>query len=256
MSSNSKYTYTPPVTVKHPKVRWIVIEYLLQEILSQSLRINQQLPGTNELCEKLNVSRTAIREGIGVLVSKGMAASKPGEGTTVQPISSWMLFDQEVLSWLRESDMAVSIIEHLVEIRLIVEPEASALASIRGSMEHFMAMSEALDRMGAGEGERTQGDIDFHSIVLEASGNIFLSRLRDLCMVSVELFVRLNFPRIDSVAPSLKLHWQLFEAIRSRKPEMARRAAKQVLCRTIHDLQKQNIPVRQDTLTYLGVQGV
>lgn len=250
------YTYENPLNIKHPKVRWMVIEHLLHQVLSHSLKVNEQLPGTNELCDKLGVSRTAVREGIGVLVSKGMVSSKSGEGTSVQPLSSWMLLDPEVLCWLRESDMAISIIEHLIEIRLIIEPEAAALASIRGSMAQFMAMSEALARMSAGENfrtpESTQGDIDFHNIILDASGNIFLSRLRDLCMVSVELFVRLTFAKVESVSTSIQNHQKLFEAIRSRKPELARKEAKKVLCRTIHDLQELNIPVREDALQYLG----
>ncbi len=241
---------------KHPKVRRQVIEHLLHRVLSQSLKVGEQLPSTGELCDTLHVSRTAIREAVSVLVSKGMVASKPGEGSTVLPLSSWMLLDPEVLCWLRESDMAPSIIEHLVEIRLIIEPEAAALASIRGSMQQFMAMDEALGRMALGERQRTpestQGDIDFHNIILDASGNIFLARMRDLCMVSVELVVRLTFEKVQCVSNSIDNHRRLYEAIRSRKPEHARREARRVLCKTVHDLQDLNIPFRQDILENLG----
>lgn len=256
MTNIQTYTFENKGHIKHPKVRWKVIEYLLHQILSQSLKVNEQLPLSNEICDQLGVSRTVVREAIGVLVSKGMVVSKPGEGTSVLPLSSWMLLDPEVLCWLRESDMAISIIEHLVEIRLIIEPEAAALASIRGTMEQFMAMSEALDRMSSGEHERTtmstQGDIDFHNIILNASGNIFLARLRDLCMVSVELFVRLTFAKVHSVSQSIENHRKLFEAIRSRNPELAREEARNVLCLTVKDLQDFNIPVRHDSLQYFG----
>lgn len=253
-----QYNYSYGTNIKHPKVRWMVIEHLLHQILSQSLKVGEQLPAMQEICDNLQVSRTVVREAISVLVSKGLVASKPGEGSTVLPLSSWMLLDPEVLCWLRESDMAISIIEHLLEIRLIIEPEAAALASIRGSMEQFMAMSEALGRMSAGESlrtpESTQGDIDFHNIILEASGNIFLSRLRDLCMVSVELIVRLTFEKVASVSTSIENHHKLLEAIRSRKPELARKEARQVLCKTVQDLQDLNIPFRQDILQYFAAE--
>lgn len=252
MTSTPVFTYKNPVFVKHPKVRWQVIEYLLHQVLSQSLRVDEQLPASGELCEILGVSRTAVREAISVLVSKGMVASKQGEGTTVQPLSSWMLLDPEVLCWLRESDMATSIIEHLVEIRLIIEPEAAALAATRGTMEQFMAMAEALARMEEGENLRTpssiQGDIDFHNRILDASGNIFLARLRDLCMVSVELIIRLTFEKVESVSTSIDNHTRLLDAIRSRKPEQARSEARRVLGKTVYDLQDLNIPFRQDIL--------
>lgn len=252
MTGKQTFTYKNPVFVKHPKVRWQVIEYLLHQVLSQSLRVDEQLPSTGQLCDSLGVSRTAVREAISVLVSKGMIASKQGEGSTVQPLSSWMLLDPEVLCWLRESDMATSLIEHLVEIRLIIEPEAAALASTRGTMEQFMAMAEALARMKEGENLRSsesiQGDIDFHNIILDTSGNIFLARLRDLCMVSVELIIRLTFEKVESVSTSIDNHSRLYEAIRSRKPDLARSEAKRVLGKTVYDLQELNIPFRQDIL--------
>jgi GntR family galactonate operon transcriptional repressor len=259
MTTAKAFTFQNAQITKHPRVRWKVIEHLLHQVLSQSLKFNAQLPGTNALCETLGVSRTAVREAISVLVSKGMVASKPGGGSFVQPLSAWMVLDPEVLCWLRESDMAISIIEHLLEIRLIIEPEAAALASIRGTMEQFMAMAEALNRMRAGESlrtpESTQGDIDFHNLILDASGNIFLSRMRDLCMVSVELIVRLTFEKVASVSASIENHFKLLDAIRSRKPQRAKRAAKRVLCKTVEDLLDLNIPFRQDILNHFEGKG-
>ena len=98
MSDIQTYTYNSPV--KHPKVRWLVIEHLLHQVLSNTLKVNDQLPGMAELCKQLKVSRTAVREAIGVLAAKGMVDSKPGGGTTIQPMSSWMILDPEVLCWL------------------------------------------------------------------------------------------------------------------------------------------------------------
>ncbi|WP_028579243.1 FadR/GntR family transcriptional regulator [Desulfogranum japonicum] len=256
MTDPQSYTFLNNQTFKHPKVRWRVIEYLLHQMLDQSLRVHEPLPGITDLCDHLGVSRTAVREAINVLVAKGMVASRPGGGTYIQPLSSWMLLDPEVLCWLRESDMAMSIIEHLMEVRLIFEPEAAALASLRGTMEQFMAMNEALSRMSAGESLRTpesvQGDIDFHNLILNTSGNIFLARLRDLCMVSVELVVRLTFERVESVAVSIKNHRRLLDAITSRQPDLARNEAKRVLGKTVQDLQQLNIPFRRDILQQLG----
>ncbi len=244
-------------TIKHPKVRWQVIEYLLHQVLSQSLKCGDALPMTNTICETLGVSRTVVREAISILVSKGMVVSKAGGGSFVQPLSNWMLLDPEVLCWLRESDMAVSIVEHLLEIRLIIEPEAAALSAMRGSMAQFMAMSEAMERMAAGTDQRTQesirGDIDFHSSILDTSGNIFLARMRDLCMVSVELIVRLTFGKVDSAAESVDNHLQLLDAIRTRDPQQAYQQSRKVLSRTLYDLEALKIPFRKDIVEHFGV---
>lgn len=249
------FIYKNPVAVKHPKVRMQVIEYLLHQILSQGIRVNEPLPNANDLCESLGVSRTVVREAISILVSKGMVSSKPGEGSVVEPLSSWMLLDTEVLSWLRESDMATAIIEHLIEFRLTIEPEAAALAAMRGTMEQFMALSEAFHRMSVEDSGRTQesvqGDIDFHNIILDAAGNIFISRLKDLCSISVELVIRLTYGRVESLTDSLDNHRRLFEAIRARQPELARIEARRVLSKTVYDLLSINIPFRQDILQQL-----
>lgn len=256
MAGSGSYPFSNQAHHKHPRVRRQVIEFLIHQILSQSLRVGEQLPPTGVLCDTLQVSRTAAREAISVLVAKGIVASKPGEGSTVQPLSQWMLLDPEVLNWLRESDMASSIIEHLLEVRLIIEPEAAALASIRGTMEQFMALQEALARMSAGKTRRTresvQGDIDFHNRILDISGNIFLARLRDLCMVSVELIIRLTYENVESVHATIENHTMLYEAIKARQPDLARRRAKQVLAKTIVDLQNLNIPFRQDIIQRFG----
>lgn len=206
--------YSNPQQAKHPKVRWLVIEHLLQQILSQSVKVNDNLPATSDLCSSLGVSRTVVREAISVLVSKGMVVSKPGEGSRVQPLSSWMLLDPEVLYWLRESDMATG-------------------KDLRTS-------------------ESTQGDIDFHNIILESSGNIFLSRMRDLCMVSVELIVRLTFEKVVSVAATIDNHTRLYETIRARQPDLARQEARRVLGKTVYDLQDLNILFRRDLLEHLS----
>lgn len=245
-------------THKHPKIRWQVIEYLLHQVLSHSLKCGDALPATTTICETLGVSRTVVREAISILVSKGMVVSRAGGGSFVQPLSNWMLLDPEVLCWLQESDMSMSIIEHLLEIRLIIEPEAAALAAIRGTLEQFMAMSEAMERMASGTNERTpesvRGDIDFHSRILDASGNIFLARMRDLCMVSVELIVRLTFEKVDSVTDSVANHLRLLDAVRARSPREAYLESRRVLSRTLFDLEALNIPFRRDIVEHFRVE--
>lgn len=239
----------------HPKIRWKVINHMMQLILSHNLNVGEQLPRTELLCSKLNISRTAVRDGIGVLATKGIVQLKPGKGATIQPISKWNLLDPEVLLWLRDSEMAKSILEHLLEIRIIIEPEAAALAAVRGTMDQFQAMSVTLLEMEKGCTERTpqsiQGDIDFHNIILETSGNLFLSQLKRLCMVSVELIINLTLHKVESPNEALELHKKLFEAIKSRQPKLARRESKELLYKTISDLRSLNIPVRQETLLFL-----
>ena len=243
-------------SANHPKVRWIVIEHFLHQILSGNLKAGEALPHTNDICESLKVSRTAVREAVGFLSAKGLLESKAGTGTMVRPLAHWSLLDPEVVSWLRDSRMSVELLEHMLEVRLIIEPEAAALAAIRATTAQIRAIEDALDEMLQGETKRTpssiQGDIDFHTLILDASGNIILSRMRDIIGMAIELSIRLTFARVASVKESVTRHQEILDAIRMRNPELARERAAQVVHSAIRDLQEFNIPVRPDSLSLLA----
>ncbi|SCY72613.1 FadR/GntR family transcriptional regulator [Desulfoluna spongiiphila] len=242
-------------SASHPKVRWIVIEHFLHQILSGNIKTGEALPHVNDICERLQVSRTAVREAVGFLSAKGLLTAKAGSGTRVRPLAEWSLLDTEVISWLRDSRMSVELLEHMLEVRMILEPEAAALASVRATTEQIRAIEDALKEMETGETHRgpesTQGDIDFHTRILDASGNIILARMRALIGMSIELSVRLTFTRVPSIKESLDGHRNILDAIRSRNPEKARSAAARVVYFAVRDLRELNIPVRPDSLYIL-----
>ena len=254
--SDESTLLTHASSANHPKVRWTVIEHFLHQILSGSLKTGGALPHVNDICESLEVSRTAVREAIGFLSAKGLLESKAGTGTMVRPLADWSLLDPEVISWLRESRMSVELLEHMLEVRLIVEPDAAALAAIRATTEQIRSIEDALEEMERGETKRdpssTQGDIDFHTRILDASGNIILSRMRDLIGMAIELSIRLTFAQVANVKESLTQHREILNAIRMRNPELARQRAARVVYFAIRDLRDLNIPVRPDSLAVLA----
>ena len=66
-----------------PKDR--AVEGILWLIDHLGYRPKDRLPPERELCEKICVSRTALRAGIAVLVSRGVLESRQGSGTYVCP---------------------------------------------------------------------------------------------------------------------------------------------------------------------------
>ncbi|OYY72802.1 MAG: hypothetical protein B7Y47_01125 [Sphingomonas sp. 28-63-12] len=56
-----------------------------------------------ELSKPQGVSRSVTREAVKMLGTKGLPSARPGQGTFVQPASSWTLFDADVVSWLIET---------------------------------------------------------------------------------------------------------------------------------------------------------
>jgi DNA-binding FadR family transcriptional regulator len=149
-------------------------------IVSGRLEPGRILNGEIQASERLQVSRTAYREAVRILAAKGLLESRPKLGTRVSEPRQWHLLDPDVISWIFTSSPDARLLSSLFELRTIVEPAATALAAKRRTSTQLQALRAALNRMAhnslAVEAGR-QADREFHSVLLEASGNPFLASL-------------------------------------------------------------------------------
>lgn len=74
---------------------------LAQKILSGTLKAGDVLPSEVELCSHFGVSRTAVREALKLLSSKGLLESRPKLGTHVRDRTYWNLLDVQLLEWMQ-----------------------------------------------------------------------------------------------------------------------------------------------------------
>ncbi len=239
------------VDSSHPRARADALDYILAKIFSGGLRQGQQLPSEAELTEQCSVSRTAIREAVRFLSAKGIVSSSSSSSAIVAPLSAWNLLDKEVLQWLSQSHYLSDILEHVLEARLIIEPEASALAAIRASTAEIHEIGAAFELMQKGKEDAVEGDLNFHAAILKASDNLFLAGFKEVFSLAIETTIRLTFEATQDVSPSLKAHQDLFEAIRTRDPIAARKCALNILDFSIQDMRALKIPVRPDSLFIL-----
>lgn len=89
------------------------------------------LPTEDALSQELGVSRTALREAIKGLASKGMLETRRRRGTLVLNRSNWNMLDAEVLAWLRREDSRV-VSEQLWQTIKALLPSLGQLAARRG----------------------------------------------------------------------------------------------------------------------------
>ena len=75
--------------VPAPKQRDLVTRTLARMILSGEVAPGSRLPTEAELGERMEVSRTALRESVRMLAGKGLIESRPRIGTVVRPPSAW-----------------------------------------------------------------------------------------------------------------------------------------------------------------------
>ena len=106
-----------------------------------------------------------------MLTAKGMLDARPRRGTIVLPESQWNLSDPDILNWMLARKGNLPIISEFVDMRLAIEPAASALAAQNLNETSRLTLLKAMERMKAadrGEDDHLDADIAFHVGILEA----------------------------------------------------------------------------------------
>jgi len=182
-----------------------------------------------ELEERYGVSRSVVREAIRVLASMGMLASRRRVGVQILPASEWNLYDPQVIRWRLASPARIAQLRSLTELRTAIEPQAARLAAIRAPLADASALMGLAGKLwAAGQADDPEMflelDIEFHRLVLAASGNEMFAKLNSL--VAEVLTGRTNYglmPRHPH-NEALQLHVDVASAIQRGNPEAAHEA--------------------------------
>ena len=200
--------------------------------------------------ERHHVSRAAYREAMRILAAKGLVESRPKVGTRVMAREKWNLLDPDVLSWMFESEPAEHVLESLFELRMIVEPEAAALAAQRRTSEHLDRMSRSLAAMTEFTLATEEGriaDREFHATLLVASDNPFLRSLTSSISTAVSWTTVLKQRVRPLVRDPIPDHQRVFDAIAARNPSAAREAMSKLVELALFDTR--NAPQAQGRAT-------
>ncbi len=192
---------------------------------------DRAFPTEAELAKQHGVSRSVTREAVKMLTAKGLLSARPRQGTTIQPASSWNLFDPDVLRWLLERQFSVELLRHFSELRVAIEPEAAALAAANGDEHDRAAISAGLARMIAaerGDDDALEADIVFHVAILRASKNPFYQQFRDVVETALRTSIRFT-NRIKGRTASIDDHAAVHDAIQARDGEAARRGMRHLI---------------------------
>lgn len=214
-------------------------------IVSGALKPGEILEGEIAASEQFKVSRTAYREAIRILAAKGLVHSRPKIGTQVSPRSEWHLLDPDVLGWIFSSEPDEELIEHLFELRRIVEPEAARLAAVRRTDEQYARMKAGLDGVAVHGFQTEEGrrcDQSFHSALLEASGNDFIVSLTSGVAAAIEITTAFKQDRLPAPHDALPVHLRVLEAIEAKDAQGARDAMANLVDRGLTDMMEARDP--------------
>jgi DNA-binding GntR family transcriptional regulator len=209
------------VTLQRKMLREGVKELLLQRIISGVYHPGDRLVET-QIARELGVSQTPVREALRDLEATGFVASEPFKGARVREVTPGELAE-------------------IYPVRAALEDLAGREAARRlaGRTERLEEEYEAMLAAARADDlfNHVRHDVEFHRLIVEASGNRTLAATWASLQIEVRTFVTALAARdtkleLESLARS---HLPILEALRAGDPELAGRALKQHL-QTFSDL--------------------
>jgi GntR family transcriptional repressor for pyruvate dehydrogenase complex len=198
-------------------------EQLISYVVKGTWRAGDRIPPERELCQKLGIARTSLREALKAMELIGMLDSRVGDGTFVCPRSEFL--SRPLLWAFTGTDHAE--LRDIMEAREFLEQDLAGLAAERATPAELEAIHEALKRMRKciANGESIlEADMEFHLAIADAGHNEVLRNAVQLLrnLMRQWLVLKLLIPEVPTKV--LKQHEAIYRAIRSRNCGAARTA--------------------------------
>lgn len=198
---------------------------LAQAILAGHVAPGTRLPSETELAARFGVSRPIVRQALQRLRDEGAVSSVRGSGSYVEA-------PQGPAAAAPAVGADISHILHGVELRLVIEPEAAALAALRRNADDLQRLGATVDAFerATEAGEPTHAhDFGFHEAIARATANPRLVQAMQSLEYDVSHAVKV-WRHLGRMQPWMRLrdavdeHRGILECIRAQDAEGARRA--------------------------------
>lgn len=220
-------------------LRQRTVESLGYRIIDSTYPPGHRFANQEDLSAELGVSRTVLREALGLLRDKGLIESRPKAGTVVADYRLWNLLDPDVLRWSIASRSAPTTLNHVAEVRLVIEPEAARLAARRRSdeaAEELLELYEAMAESVSDFNRYIEADLAYHDAVFRAAANPVLAQMAETIRVALEGSRRVTVQVPGGPATTLEHHARVARAIQDRDEGEAARAMTDLIEVSANDL--------------------
>jgi GntR family transcriptional repressor for pyruvate dehydrogenase complex len=181
-----------------------------------------KLPAERDLAAMLGVSRSSLRQALKVLENMGVISQRVGSGTRLNPGAASILAEP-LQFWILLDGITFG---ELVDARLIVEPKLAALAAEKATKQDLDALQSAIVQMEGATSNMSlfvASDLEFHRAVYNAAGNRVCTMLFTVVHQSLEQLIRFTAVLVDP-SRTIRFHRRIFNAIKRRDQELARRS--------------------------------
>lgn len=174
-------------------------------ILAGEFEPGGRLPPETKLAAELGVGRSTLREGIQILVARGLLMRIPGIGTFVVSLPGSQSIETLPAIYLFEKVAArkVELLKQFLDYRRGVASEVLALACARCSRESMQWLEDILVRMSnfAEIDHNAERALDVELLLLEFAAERADARFAWLTLQTMRKFFRIAKKELISVAP-------------------------------------------------------
>ncbi len=199
--------------------------------IEKRFQAGDKLPNENLLAKELGISRTPLREAIKYLSAVNILEIKRGKGTFVK--------NNPALNDSFGTDSLENIIvklKDLYEIRLIIEPEITYLASKRATdeeLERILYYGKLTEEKILNNEDRTECDRAFHSEIAKSAHNDWIKKLMPILNNSISTAVKATHIHPEILQHTLNDHRAIMEFLKERDAEGAKLAMRLHISRVI-----------------------
>jgi GntR family transcriptional repressor for pyruvate dehydrogenase complex len=207
------------------------VAVLTELITSGRFSSGDFLPSESTLGRQLGVSRPTVRMALRTLETRGMIVTKHGVGVQVTDRTRQAATDSIGLMLRRQGAEP----RDMLEVRLVLEGEAAALAAGRATEEDRAAMAAAIDAMRnrtLNVDQTVEADLEFHLRVAEASKNGVLVALVHALRGLLRDTIAATYAVDGRIDDRLREHTRVLDAVIARDSEAAEAAMRTHLRRT------------------------
>jgi GntR family transcriptional regulator, transcriptional repressor for pyruvate dehydrogenase complex len=196
----------------------MVAKEIQQYIKEHRLKKGDRLPSVAQLTEKLNVSRSSLREGLRFLEAVGVLEVINGKGIYVKD------YDSLRIEARIEVENEKNLLLQICEVRRALEGRAVELAAIRATNEEISLMEKYLTeaiRLKDLELDSSNEDWAFHRAIYQASHNPVLQSVVESVSETFNKLWSKPFGIDKIFEDTYPYHLTLLEAIKQKDPKSA-----------------------------------
>lgn len=198
-----------------------IADLITDMIMNQNLTVGEQLPNELELAKMINVGRGSIREGVRILVSRGVLEIRRGKGTFVAAHPG-MVKDPIGLAFVPDKfKLALDILE----IRKMFEPPVAALAAERATeedIEQLRVLRRQVEEKIYLHLPHQERDMELHTKIAECTKNQITERL--ISVINSGIASAIDMTDSSLLEETIREHRAVIEAISRHDAEGAREA--------------------------------